>query len=392
MPLLSLLLSTTPTALPDDWPQWRGPARNGISAETGWTDEGRAAWRREVGLGYSAVSVVDGRLYTAGWDEAKGEDVVWCLDADTGEELWTHRYPAQKWDKFHGGGTNTTPAVDGDEVYVLNREGRFTCLDAESGEVRWTKDVKAEYDLEIPTWGFGASPLVLDGLVILNVGPVLAFDGKGELRWRTEGSYGHAYSTPTDCTLRGTPSLAVFNGDGLAIVALKDGSEIAFHEWKTKHDINAASPVAVGDDRVFISSGYDHGAALLELGASGLEVVWETKGMRTQMATAVLVGGHLYGLDEAQLKCFDLEGKELWRERGIGKGALSAAGDRLLVMTGDGELVVAEASPEELRELSRAKVVEGGVCWTMPVLADGRVYCRNSLGELVCRDHREQGE
>ena len=372
----------------NDWPQFRGPAGDGISRETQWSDEGRTAWERQVGLGYSTVSVAGGKLYTAGWHE-QGEDVVVCLDATTGAPLWEHRYPAQKWDKFHGGGTSATPSVDGDRVYVLSNESRFTCLDAATGKVHWSKVLEEGMKLETPTWGFAASPLVLEEGVLLNVGKVVLCDKEsGEARWTTEKDYGHAYSTPVATKLAGKDVLLVVGGQGLAVLDRKGGKELAFGEWKTKYDVNAASPVVVGDDRVFLSSGYGHGAALLRFTGDALEKVWEVKDMRNQMATSVLIGEHLYGLDEGTLKCLDLAGKELWSERGLGKGSIGAAGDRLLLVSGDGELVIAKADPAGYRELARKKLVEGGVCWTMPVLADGRIYTRNSLGQLVCTDHR----
>jgi len=382
-----------PSSANNDWPQWRGPNRNGVSPETAWSAEGKEdpLWETEVGLGYATVSVVDGRVYTTGWDEIGGMDVIWCLDENTGEEIWTHAYAAKRWDQFHGGGTLTTPSVEGDSVYVLNREGQFTCLNSRTGKVRWERQVKKEFELELPTWGFSASPLILEEAVILNVGQILAFDKKdGELIWETETSYGHAYSTPTDCELRGRACLAVMGGAALIILERKTGKELATKEWKTEYDVNAASPVFVGDDRLMISSGYGHGAALVELGEKGMEIetLWETKRLRNKMSTSVFIGEHLYGFDDKVLKCFDLEGNEKWAQRGLGEGALSAAGERLMIITSGGELVVAQANPEEFEELSRAKVAEGRVFWSMPVLSGGRIYCRGSLGHLVARDHR----
>ena len=386
---LLALLALPLTAPTNDWPQWRGPDRDGISRETEWRSEGRPAWDRRVGLGYSAVSVVGDRLYTAGWDEEDEKDVVWCLDATTGDVVWEHRYPAKKWDKYHGGGTQSTPSVAGENVFVLNREGRFLRLDSETGDARWSRNVAEEHDLELPTWGFSASPLVLEDTVVLNVGPVLACDrGNGKVLWRSERDYGHAYSTPVDAKLAGQDVLVVLGGAGLAVLERDGGRELGFYEWKTKYDINAGTPVIVGDDRILISSGYGHGAAMVRFTGDAIETLWETKALRSQMATTMLVDGHFYGLDDKVLKCFDLDGEEKWSARSIGLGALSAAGDRLLVVTGEGELVVAKANPEEFEELSRVDLVDGGVCWTMPVLANGRVYVRNSHGHLVCRDHR----
>jgi outer membrane protein assembly factor BamB len=378
--------------LAGDWPQWRGPQRDGISRETEWSVEGKDVWKKNVGLGYSTVSIQGGKLYTLGWFEDGSLDRIQCLDAATGAEVWKHEYPADKLAKFHGGGSLSTPSVDGELVYVCDREARFLCLKAADGKVVWEKELMKAEGLTQPTWGFSASPLVLGDLLILNLGKVFALDKQsGKEQWKTK-DYGHAYSTPVDFDFNGKRALAVFNGDGLVVLDLKDGKQLAFHPWKTKYDVNAATPVVVGD-KVLLSSGYDRGATLVQLGADGTgKALWENKNMRNHMSGCVAIGEHFYGFDEAMLKCIGMDGEEKWRERGMGKGALVAAGDRLIVMSGKGELVVAEAKPDAYAELSRAKVLDGGVYWTTPVLVDGRIYCRNSLGDLVCRDHRNTVE
>lgn len=373
----------------DDWPHWLGPKRDGISRETGWSAEGKpdSLWSTNVGLGYSSFAVVGDRLYTTGFVEDGEYDAIHCLDAHTGEEVWVHTYPAEKWAQFHGGGTLTTPTVDGENVYVSNREGRLTCLRAADGEVVWERDQAEELGIEPPTWGFAASPLVLGDEVIMNLGIVIAYDkASGKPRWKTPKSYGHAYSTPAPFEHDGKALLAVFAGDGLAVLDRNGGGELFTQPWKTQYDVNAMTPIVVGE-RIFVSSGYNHGCCVVELGAKP-KVVWESKVMRSHMAGPTYADGHLYGFDESELKCVDLDGKERWGERGLGKGALTVADGKLLVMSSKGELVVAEASPEGFHELSRAKVLDGGVYWTKPVLANGLVYCRNSLGDVVCRDHR----
>ena len=393
--LLGLSQPSAPTgpASVDEWPQWRGPSRNGISTEQGWTPKGRAGWKAEVGLGYSAFVIQDGRLYTAGFerdeDQDIGQDTVWCMDAETGEALWSYSYPAKIWAKYHGGGTLSTPVIDEDVVYWLNREAEFRCFDAESGELLWEKPLLKEYDLKYPEWAFSASPLVLEEAVILNLGRVFAFERKtGKLLSVTDKNYGDAYATARDCTLAGKQLLAIFAGNGLILLDRETLAEVASHKWETRYNVNAATPLIAGNDEILISSGYGHGGALLRYTEDGFEVVWEVKHFRNHMATSVLIGDHFYGIDEAQLRCLDRKGEEQWKLRGIGKGAMSAAGDKLLLMTSDGELVVAKADSGEFKELSREKVLDGGVYWTMPVLANGRIYCRNSKGGVVCRDHR----
>ncbi len=370
------------------WPQWRGPALNGLTSETDWTPEGKAEniWNAEVGLGYSSVAIGSGRLYTMGYDKEAGLDLVWCLDATTGEEIWTHAYPSKIWNEYHTGGTLTTPSIDGDVVYTLNREGNFFCLDAATGEVKWEKNFAEELDAKPAQWGFSGSPLVLPNELIVNVGKVVSLDkATGDIKWVSK-DFGASYSTPAPFEWKGTPVLAVFNGS-IAVIEREKGETLVEHEWKTDYDINAATPIII-DDAIFISSGYNHGAALLALTDDGLEPVWESRAMRNHMSGNVLIDGHIYGFDEEVLKCVGLDGEVKWSARGSGQGALMGSPDRIIFMNGDGELVIAAATPDAYTELSKSKVFESGVFWTKPVLLDGVIYCRNSEGKLVARDHR----
>jgi len=374
----------------DDWPHWGGPTRSGVSLETGWRSEGKPEplWSTEVGLGYSSVAVAAKRLYTLGYDKELEQDVVFCLDALTGEEVWAHTYPSKIWDLYHGGGTLTTPAVDGERVYVSEREGWVRALDAASGEVKWKQHLQKELKLDLPQWGFAASPLVLGDALVLNYGRVLALDKKtGKQLWGTAKSYGDAYSTPIDFELGGKRALAVFGGKGLVILSPQDGSELGFTPWETRYDVNAMTPVVV-ENKLFISSGYDHGCALVDVSGAVPRIAWENKVMRNQMSGSVPWKGFLYGFDDKMLKCIDLEGKERWRSRGLGQGALTIADGRLLIVSEQGELIVAKASSDGFEELSRQKVVDDGVCWTVPVLSGGIVYVRNQKGQLVALDHR----
>ena len=389
--VIVLVTNATDPSASDDWLRFGGPAGNGVSAEKGWSSKGRAepVWQTNVGLGYSSCAVRGKRLYTLGHDKEGEQDLVFCLDADTGEEVWTHAYPAKLMANMHGGGTLATPTLDGDFVYVSEREGQLLCLDAKSGELVWSKQPAKDLGATLPTWGFSASPLPLGERLILNYGVVAAYDKKsGELAWKTAKNYGHAYSTPAVCEHGGTPALAVFAGEGLALVAQEDGRELGFTPWKTQYDINAMTPVVL-QDKLFISSGLQRGCALLEWDPE-LKVLWENKAMSNAMTGVIPWDGHLYGFDDKVLKCIDLAGKEVWAQRGLGQGALALADGRLIVLSEEGELVVADASPKGYHELSRTKVLDGAVCWTMPVLADGHIFCRNQAGDLVCLDHRPQ--
>ena len=390
IPLLPILVAGTLTAA--DWPNWRGPDLDGISRETGWTSEWSAAgpavlWKANVGIGFSSFAVAAGRVYTMGNENDR--DSVICLDAADGREVWRHSYDEPKAPQLYEGGPNSTPTVDGDRVYTLSRSGKFFCLDATTGKVQWSVDLQADHGIEVPKkghWGLSGSPLVSGDHVVLNAGRAgMAFDRKtGKLVWET-GKEPAAYATPVPAQLNGRAVLLVFAAPGLVALDPATGKELWLHPWKTSWDVNAADPIVEGN-RIFITSGYNHGAALLDVGSGKPEVVWENKNMRSQLSGGVLVDGHVYGMDEKQLRCIDLASGEVkWTEKRSGKGSVLVADGKLIVLSEKGELMVAPVSPDGFNATASAQVL-GGKCWTLPVLANGRIYARNAAGDVVCLD------
>lgn len=376
-------------AYASDWPTYGGPTRNWTSTETGWLSQWSAEgpkklWEAEVGIGFSSFTVADGKVYTMGWADEK--DTVFCFDAETGQKIWTHSYPAALLDKMHEGGPCGTPTVDGDKVYTLSKVGDFFCLDAATGKVIWSKDVKAVLGAVVPEWAFAGSALIEGQMVILDVGIIAAFDkASGEVLWKTE-DYKAAYSTPSAVDLEGTRCLLCFPEYGLVILDMKTGKELSKFRWETKYGVNAASPIVLGN-KVFLSSGYNKGCVLLEM-SLGKEpvVIWQNKKLRTQMNTAVLYNGFFYGFDEDVLTCLDMKtGKPTWEQEDLGKGSLMLADGKFIILSDKGELVIAEANSEAFKEISRSQVL-GTKCWTVPVLANGRIYCRNASGNVVCVD------
>jgi len=370
-----------------DWYQWRGPNRDGISTEKGWLSvwsEGspKVLWRVSVGVGYSSVSVSSGRVYTMG--NVEKMDTVYCLDADTGDVVWQYSYPCEAKGEGHPGSA-ATPTVDGKPVYTLSRDGDLFCFDTDSGEVIWSKVLPRDFNAKAPEWGFSCSPLVLDNWLILDVGQTLALDkATGELIWKSK-DYGASYSSPIAFRLDGKSRLAVFPASGLVILNAENGQQLSRYPWKTKYDVNAVTPIVSGD-KVFISSGYNTGGALIQISGSKPKVIWKNKNMRNHFNSCVLWKGHLYGFDESTLKCLDFQtGAVKWKKRGLGKGSLMLADGKLIIMGDKGDLVIAEASPDSFQEISRAKVLSG-LCWTVPVLSGGKLYCRNHPGDLVCLD------
>lgn len=393
--LAGLLCSTATFAA--DWPQWRGPDRNGTTAESGWAGEWKGepavAWKANVGLGHSSIVVSKGKACTAGHAEEK--DTVLCFDAVTGKELWKHSYPAELGDKYYEGGTTGTPTFDGDRLYWLSRWGDVFCFEAGSGKIVWSKNVAQETGAKIPSWGFTGAPLVHENLLVLNVGEAgLALDkSTGAIVWKSAANDA-GYSTPL-LVERGGASLALLGSEkSYLAVDLKTGKEAWRFKWLTQYGVNAADPVVHGD-HVFISSGYGKGAALLKLGAGEPQEVWKSKVLRTQLNPAVLHEGHLYGVDgdttqAAALKCVEFAtGTEKWAHPGFGSGGLVIAEGKLIALSQSGELMIAPASSTEFKPAARAQVL-GPKCWTAPVLANGLVYCRNSRGDVVAVDLRKK--
>jgi outer membrane protein assembly factor BamB len=392
--LLVVFVTSAGAAPTAEWPCWRGPNRDGLSAETGWNatwgENGpKELWRVSVGIGFSSCSISGGRVFTMGnKDEI---DTVWCLDADTGRPVWTHTYPC-RLGKYPG--TRMTPTVDGDRVYTLSREGHLFCLDKENGSVRWSHTVNEAFGVRQTryNWGYACSPLVLGKLLILDLGKTLALDKMtGKLVW-SSGDEAAGFSSPTTITVDGTTYINSFNAYGLVLVNAADGKELGRHRWKTNYEINAASPIP-HNDKVFISSGYGRGCGLLQVSPSGLKLLYDNENMCNHCNSCVLYQGHLYGLDgqmgsRGRLSCLDFAtGEVKWSQRGMRVGGMMIAGGKIVALLDRGELVVAEATPEAYNEISRTEVFDRHQCWTYPVVCGGRIYCRsNKQGELVCLD------
>jgi outer membrane protein assembly factor BamB len=270
-------------------------------------------------------------------------------------------------------------------VYTLSREGQLHCLDAAAGTVRWQTDVREAVGARAPGWGFAGSPLVEGRLVICNVGTTgAAFDAAtGAVAWET-GPEAAGYSSPVAFSAGGKRWVAIFAGREIVVLAAETGERFWARPWRTSWNVNAATPIIAGDT-IFVSSDYGTGCARMKIGGG---VLWKNRAMRNHFNNSILWEEHLYGFDMNVLKCLDFRtGEERWAHRGLGKGSLIVAGGTLVVMSDRGELVFARASPRAFAPTARAKVLDG-LCWTIPVLAGGRIYCRNREGTLKCLDVR----
>jgi outer membrane protein assembly factor BamB len=372
-----------------DWPNYLGRDHNGISKETGWSAQWPAngpkqVWKAKVGMGFASFAVANGRVYTTG--NANDKDTIFCFNADTGAEVWKHSYDAPLDAKYYQGGTSATPTVDGDRVYTFSKRGLVHCLDAAKGTVIWSKNLAEELNANFPEWHFAGSVLIEGELAILNVGSAgAALDKKtGKVVW-SSGPDASGYSTPVPFNAGGERAVLLAIKQDVIALKVKDGQELWRFPWKTQYDVNAAIPILNGS-KVFISSGYNRGAGVFDISAKPAKKIWENKNMRNHMSSSILLNGHLYGIDENQLRCvvFDT-GEVKWTDKVSGKGALMMADGKLIVLSEAGELLVAEASPAGFKPISRAQVL-GKTCWAAPVLANGKIYARNGGGDVVCVD------
>jgi outer membrane protein assembly factor BamB len=355
----------------------------------------KQAWKAKVGIGFTAVSVAGGRLYTMGNRDKSDTATLFCLDAATGKEIWTKEWPSPLVPTMYEGGPNATPVVDGGAVYAVVKPARVLRLKAATGEVEWDVQLPETLKTDLSPWGITAAPRIAGEDVILNYGSngTVLDKRTGKMRWST-GTKGSSFNVPALGRLGGEPTLMVLATNALVGVRMKDGAEQFRHPFGEGYFCHASDPIVRGDE-VFISSS-DHGGQLVKFGAGQPEVRWKSREFGNFMSTPVLLGEHLYGINtcgvkapEAALRCVEWStGKVLWSEKGFGWGSVVAAeGNRLLVLSDKGELSLGKVSPAGFENLGRFQAL-GGRCWTPPVLANGRVYLRNAAGDLVCYEAR----
>jgi outer membrane protein assembly factor BamB len=385
------------TAPAEDWPQWLGPDRDGATSEVAqpWSNQPKEVWRADFGIGYSTMTIRDGRAYTMG--NVDDRDEVYCLDARTGKRIWTQSYPCPKSANGYYG-PRCTPAVDDQRVYTVSHQGQVYCFRAGDGKVLWNKNL-LEMGYEAPKWGISTSPLLREDTILIEVGAILALrktDGRIVMKSR---KFPVGYSSPMVFEAGGKSLVASFPAYGLIVAEEDTGEIVATAPWKTPFNVNAVTPLQVKPSRLFITSGYRRGAALYDLAREDLVQIWKTRELGSQMNQCVLQDGHLYGFTgnvrgRGGLRCISAaDGSLKWEHddrRKLGVGSVLLAADRLVILGEHGWLMLAEATPEGFKPLCEAKILEGDYCWTPPVLANGLLYCRNydkgKGSQWVCLD------
>ena len=391
--------AATPSGPAPYWTDFRGPERDGEYREVpvlvDWPTSGlMPLWKQPVGGGYASFVVARGRAFTI--EQRGAQEVVAAYDVPTGRQLWTNSWAAEFRESMGGDGPRATPTWSDGKVYALGATGEFRALDEASGKVIWRTNILSDSDARNLDWGMAAAPLVVDDTVIvLPGGPdgrsIVGYDrATGKRTWSALDDK-QAYCSPMLVTLNGVRQLLVVSATRMMGLVPSNGKVLWEYPFPTYNGINAAQPLVIGDNRVFVSASYGAGSAMVELSGGGdhfsVREVWRNNRMKNRFSGSVLRDGVIYGLDEGILAAIDAETGDLkWKGGRYGYGQVVLAGDNLIVLTEDGDLALVRANPDRHQEITRFPVLEGKT-WNVPAIAGGVLLVRN-LAEMAAFDLR----
>ncbi|MBL8172002.1 MAG: PQQ-like beta-propeller repeat protein [Acidobacteria bacterium] len=398
---LTLLLAAVSTGAPPpsitDWPQWRGPERNGLSKDTGllkqWPATGPSVvWKADgLGEGYGSLALKGDRIFVQG---TKGEaSAVFALNRADGKLVWSTAL-GPKGSERRGNGPRATPTIDEDRMYVLTENGDLACLRVRDGSAVWRKNILKEFGGSNPGWMISESPLVDGNRVIVTpggkTGGMVAFDKmNGNVIWASKDfSDEAAYSSPIVVDVGGVRTILNFTSQSAIGVRANDGKLMWRHNSPANGTANCTTPV-FADNKAFFTSAYGTGAALLGLTAQSGEVkaqeLYFTKDMMNHHGGVVLVNGYLYGFSNNVLTCLEFAtGKRMWQNRSVGKGSLTYADGMLFLLGEENQVGLAEATPSAYVEKGRFSIADTGrPSWAHPVVIGGKLYIRNQSSLTV---------
>ena len=384
-----------------DWPNWRGANFEGKSAVTGiqtdWSGGLKKLWQvnylcqDKATASWSSPVVQGNRLIVPGRDEKN--DLVFCINPDDGELIWTGSYEAEA-STSHGPGSRATPFINEGKVYTFGRSGDLVCWQLEDGKLLWRKNVKDEGGVE-PTWGYSTTPLVFDDKVIVQGGGsalVVAYDKlTGNLLWKSmEGEAGYAAAITVN--IENEVMLLIYHGTGLSCLNPSDGKHLWTVPWPTEYLVNATTPIVSGDI-IFHTSGYKMGCQAIRVTKSGYTELWKNNLLEAQHSDPVLIDGYIYGYsgessrNNGQFKCIELSsGKEMWTTNEVGQGTTTFVDGHLICFDIKGNLYLLKPDPSGFKKMGEIKKAVEDVknpAWTVPVVANGKLYLRY-LQQLVC--------
>ncbi len=385
----------------NDWPQWRGPDRSGVSRERGLLNDWPAAGPRRVwtasnlGAGYGSAAIAGSRVLVQG--STRSNSTVSALNRGDGKLVWTQTIGRANTND-RGSGPRGTPSVDGDRVYVLTENGDLACLKAADGAIVWQRNILREFNASNIGWLVSESPLVDGNLVYVTPGGrgagMVGLDKiSGKTVWTAKELSDEAgYASPIAATVHGVRTIMTLTSGAGVGVRASDGKLMWRYRRVANTTANTTTPV-FHDNKVFYTSAYDTGGALLSLTPQGDTVkadeVYFTRDLQNHHGGVVFVDGYLYGFNNSILTCLEFAtGKTMWRHRSVGKGSLAAADGKLYIVGEDLVVGLAEASPAGYREHGRFRIDDQGLpSWAHPAISDGRMYIRNQ-GMLASYDIR----
>ena len=403
--LTVLLLLPAATAMAANWPQFRGPDRDGKSPETGllrtWPDGGpEVLWETELGQGYSSPAIYDGKVYFNDYDEATFEFLVRCLTLDEGKELW--RFKEKRRVRPNHGITRSVPATDGKYVFSLDPKAVLHALDAETGKEIWRKNFVQDYGSKIPPWYNGQNPLIEDDKVL--VAPVgtsaliVALDkATGKEIWTTPNPEGWllSHSSLMPAKLGGVDQYLFSVLQGTVGISAADGKLLWHFPFKFNISVSP-SPLAIDDERVYVTAAYDSGGAMFRVKRDGDKFTTEeifghaSNTWNSEVQTPILFEAHMFAVGKKKrglFTCLDYDGKQVWSSDGkayFGLGSFILADGMWFILEGKtGMLRLLEASTEGYKELASAQILGGHDVWGPPALSDGKLVIRD-FGRMVC--------
>jgi outer membrane protein assembly factor BamB len=411
-----------------DWPQWRGPARDGVWKETGLVEkfdgpEIKVKWRAPVSNGYSAPTVAEGRVFVSDRiTEPKSRERIHCFDAENGKPIWSIGYDCEYGAVQVPNGPRAQITVNQGRAYSLGATGMLYCLDAAKGTILWSHDCQTRFKIRMPDWGIASAPVVEGDLLIVMIGGsdgacLVALDKKtGKEKWRSLDDRA-TYSPPIVINQAGKRILVAWTAERIVGLNPADGKLIWEQPFPCKQNVDPCMAPEVKGDRLFVSAVYE-GAMMLRLktDSPGVEKLWEKNAqsprmpqaaLNTMFAAPVIDGDHVYGVDYfGELRCLDARtGERIWEDTTvIPKGNWASAhivrnGDNYWILNEKGQLIIGKLSPKGYQEISRAQLIKptrgqlnqrGGVTWSHPAYANQHVFARNDE-ELICASLKKDG-
>ena len=398
--LLALACLLALPAHAQDWPAELADGTGIVAGKirTNWNDEApKVLWKKNIGKGCSTWAIVDDRAVVTGNDGNK--DTVWCLDAKTGKEIWTHSYDEKLAPKLYAGGPNAAPTINDGLVYTISKTGKLFCLDFSTGKVKWQKHLKDDFGGKAPDWGYSGAPLIDgDHLIVLpcskKQGAMFFLDKKtGKTVWHTENAARSGYTEPVLIDHKGTRAALVFHGRRAVCYDIeKNKGDILFeHEWRTSYDVNASNPQYL-DGLVFMASGYGKGYCVVDTRGSKPKVLHKEEDTRLIFQNSLLVDGDIIAVFgdkriDAELIRMDMKsGKIRWKTDMPGtRGSSLIVGEHLVLLSETGDLIVGTAGKNAWKELGRIKPLKK-LCWSYLAYSNGRLFARNNDGQAVVLD------